>query len=427
MQRVSDLPAQAAKPRFYYGWVIVAVITLSGFVVSFQFNPVISIFMGPITQEFGWSRSAFASAVTVGTFLSGGLALVIGPVEDRFGPKWVLFAGFLAMGALVIGLGQIQRFWQFYLIMVGSRVVVQGVINLSNYVVIAKWFDRLRGRATSYAMIGQNLGNAIMPVLAQVLLAGLGWRSAITAIGLLAWAITLAPIVIWLRREPADMGLQPDGDAQAKDAHGKNTRKPALNSFTLKEALRTTPFYLLLLAFVLNQFICSGLTFSMLPILEDQGLSRGQAVAVLSAWGFVTVPGVLITGFLRDRLSLRKVLVGTFLGMSVGLLVLSQTHNLMMGMLFALVYGLFFSASLLMQALAFADYYGPKSLGAIRGFITPFLMTSNAIAPLAASLFFDFTGSYAPVLVLYIALSTMIWAVMLFAKPPKARTPLLAP
>lgn len=412
------IPKPKAAGRYYYGWVIVAIVALSGFVGSFQFNPTISVFMQPITQEFGWSRSIFASAVTVGTVLSGLVALVVGPIGDRFGAKWVLFIGFALMGALLIAMGRITELWQFYVLMALSRVLVQGVISISNNVIVAKWFYRLRGRAASIGMIGQNLGSSTVAVLAQMLVTGFGWRTSITVLGVLVWLMTLVPIFIWLRRHPSDMGLDVDGDRPVQRPAGSAPLKRQ-ESFTLRAAMRMPVFYILVLAFSAGQFVNSGITFSMLSMLVEQGLSTGKAVAVLGIWGLMTVPGVLLTGLLRDKLPLRRILVGSFIGLAIGFVLFLFTRSVWMGVLFSIVHGFCFASILLLQNLTFADYYGPESLGSIRGFITPFYMLSNAIAPLAGSLIFDAAGSYFLVIVLYITLSGLMAVAMLFAAPPK--------
>ena len=69
-----------------------------------EFNPVIGVFLKPITEEFGWSRAMYAGAITLGSFLGGLVAVVAGPLLDRFGPRKILFAAFLVLGAVIIGL-----------------------------------------------------------------------------------------------------------------------------------------------------------------------------------------------------------------------------------------------------------------------------------------------------------------------------------
>ena len=100
-----------------------------------------------MTSEFGWSRSVFVAASSIGTVMGGLLALAVGPAIDRYGARWVIFAGFLVMGGLTMAMGSIHSIWQFYVILIATRMILQGVLNLANNVVVAKWFYRKRSIA----------------------------------------------------------------------------------------------------------------------------------------------------------------------------------------------------------------------------------------------------------------------------------------
>jgi len=94
-----------------YGWVIVWVTVVSAIASGVNVNPTIGVFVKPLTEEFGWSRSVIAGAVAIGTIFGGILALVVGPIIDRFGARWVLLVGFLLMGGLLILLSGIWSLW----------------------------------------------------------------------------------------------------------------------------------------------------------------------------------------------------------------------------------------------------------------------------------------------------------------------------
>ena len=111
------------EKKIYYGWVIVGVIALSGFANSAETLPVISVFLKPITEEFGWNRSVFTGAITVGTLLGGFFSMATGPVIDRYGPRWVLVIGFAILGALLISMAAISTLWHLYTLQVLARVV----------------------------------------------------------------------------------------------------------------------------------------------------------------------------------------------------------------------------------------------------------------------------------------------------------------
>ena len=392
-------------------------------------NTALSVFIKPITDEFGWSRSTFAGAGTVGTILGGLTALVIGPSIDRFGARGLLLFACVVTGALFLLLRSIDGIWQFYLIIVGGRVVLQGILNIANNVVVAKWFVVRRGGATAIAALGPRVGTGVLPFFAQVMVNGYGWRTAAASLGLVAWTITILPVLLWLRRRPEDMRLRPDG--RTSEAGESTTRsgtrviagRAIETSYSLRQVLRFRGFYILLFGFLISQFVSTGINFNLLPYLTDQGISTTQAVTVLSVWSLIGIPTTLVSGYLADRVPMHYLLFGIFMGIAAGVVVLAFTDSLLGGLLFAVVHGSFFGSMLLFQTLAFANYYGRTSLGAIRGFITPFLMFSNALGPLAATAVFDATGSYDRILFAYATLSAVGAVAMLFATPPLRRLP----
>ena len=152
-----------------YGWVIVWVTVVSAIASGVNVNPTIGVFVKPLREEFGWSRSVIAGAVAIGTIFGGILALVVGPIIDRFGARWVLFVGFLLMGGLLILLSGIWSLWQFYAIIM-TRLLLQGIINLTNQTVLAKWFVRKRGRALAYGNLGQQFGQGAAPFAVQMII-----------------------------------------------------------------------------------------------------------------------------------------------------------------------------------------------------------------------------------------------------------------
>ena len=387
-------------------------------------NSSLGVLVKPVTEEFEWKRSVFSGATLIGTLLGGVAALFVGPSIDRFGAKWVLFLGFLVTGILFLLLSKVHGVVQFFLILIAGRLILQGIINVADAVVVPKWFITQRGRASAIAALGPRLGTGVLPFMSQSLTNAFGWRTAAVGIGLAAWAITLGPILFWLKRRPEDMGLTPDGgQRRAAAAKGKSiveAKKPRETvEYTLKEVLRFRGFYVLLLGFFMSQFFSTGISFNLLPLLTDQGVSTTQAVTVVSLWSLTAIPSTLVGGFMAERLPHRLTLVGIFCGLTVGTYLLTLANSFALGLLFAVVHGSFFGMMLLYQSLTFADYYGRAHLGAIRGFVTVFFMIANAFGPFVATLFFDVTGSYLGILRAYVVLSLLVACFMYFARPPR--------
>ncbi len=422
----SEQPQKPKRPRMYYGWVIVWITIASAIASGVNVNPTIGVFVKPLEAEFGWSRSLIAGAVAIGTMLGGLVALIVGPIIDKFGARWVLFIAFLLMGGLLIAMSGIVSLWQFYAIVIMTRLLLQGIINLTNQTVLAKWFVRKRGRALAYGNLGQRFGQGAVPFAVQMIITAYNWRVAAAAMGVFAWVITLIPILLWMRREPKDMGLRPDGDPppgeegseSASVTTKKRSRQPEVH-FTLKEALRTRTFYILLTTLCLTSFVNTGVNFNLIPYLSDQGLSDSQAVTILLVWSFTGIPAALLSGLLAERISVQWVIVGFQAGMVGGTLLLMSVDGVWIGMIFAFFHGASFAGSLLAQQVILADYYGSAHLGALRGVVLPWQMASNAVGPLAATLVFDIRGDYTVILWIYVAIQLAVLFALLRAHPPQ--------
>jgi MFS family permease len=138
----------------FYGWIIVGVSFLIGFTESGVFQNILSIFMKPMVDEFGWTRASVTGAIAVGSIAGGLLSLVVGPILDRYGPRMVSFWGILILS---LGLGAItfvDTIWQFYLFFGIGRMVAVGVLSLAISVSVVNWFVRFRGRAMGITRIG---------------------------------------------------------------------------------------------------------------------------------------------------------------------------------------------------------------------------------------------------------------------------------
>ena len=389
------------KNKLFYGWVIVAVIGAAGFAMAGQFNPTIGVFIKPITEEFAWDRKTFAGANTIGTIAGGLTAVFIGPLLDRYGPRWLMTVGFVVVGGSLAALSQTSALWHFYVAVIVGRVVVQGVLNLGVQVTTPMWFVRKRGQAIALSGMGLRFGNGLTPVYAQAILAASNWRLAMLSVGIVAWVVGFLPSLLFLRRRPEDMGLRPDGDpgpprrgpfAETGRRAPETAREE--RSYTLREAASTRPFYVLLAVTTLTFFVGAAVNFHLIAYLDDQGVDPSVGTLVLAAWAAFTLAGGLTTGFIADRFPVKPLLAAAYAGLAASLLLLLEVTSVPVAFMWAAAYGITFGANTTLHQLVWPVYFGRDALGAIRGVVTAFNMTSNAFGPLAAAFVFDATGSY---------------------------------
>lgn len=424
--------------RPFYGWIIVVVAFLIGFTESGVFQNILSIFMKPMVDEFGWTRASVTGAIAVGSVCGGLLSLVVGPILDRYGPRMVSFWGILILS---LGLGAItfvDTLWQFYLFFSIGRMVAVGVLSLAISVSVANWFVRYRGRAMGITRVGDRLGSALLPLMVQFLILALGWRLAWGTLGIVVFLISGIPALIFLRRRPEDMGLLPDGapmlpdgpgtgDRLKKESRGEASGTVAEPLWTRAQATRTRAFWMLTLISSLIPFQQAGINFHLYPFLTDQGFSETTSVLILSTVAVTGMVGAPLWGALTERFRIQHLMAANVVGNGLLFLALYWTilfkadGPLGTGIIFLLasLHGIFHGGRNPMLPVIWADFFGRRSLGSIYGLANPFYFAANAIGPIFAGLCFDLLGSYAFPFYFFVAVFFLTGIVTLRMRPPQ--------
>ncbi len=405
----------------YYGWIIVLTVALANFSQTAATHPVLSVLLGPITTEFGWTRTMFTAGITLGTLAGAVAAIFVGRVIDKLGGRWILTVALFVLGLTFVLLAFVQTLWQFYVLQITGRMLAMGVVALVLQVTVPKWFVKKRGIAVALAGLGGMIGNTVTPLYVQWVISMADWRVAAFVAGIVVWVISVLPVAFFMRRRPEDMGLLPDGALPGTPATRDSGKTPSSeeNSLTLAQAARVPAFYLLGAAFTLLFLVGPGMTFHLLPYLEGKGLTPSQGVWVLALWSVSGALGALVAGAATSQLGARRALSGAFLFMALGLGFLMLVNSFPAGLVWAVYMGMLIGGifNTLYQVIL-ADYFGRESLGRINGAIWPVEMLTNAAGPLVAAMVFDSVGNYYPVFTFFAIVLVGCAALTFLAKPP---------
>ena len=401
--------------RIYAGWWMAAAASLVSFAGVAFFNPVLGALVPALQDEFGWSVASIAAAMTIGTVAAALIAPIIGPLADRYGARWMLFGSIAVIIALLAGLAFINELWQLWLLYGMGRAVGVGIVDLVVVVAIANWFVRGRGRAMGLTMIGTRAGMSLMPLMLAWTLGFGGLRAGFIGLAVLVAVLALLPPLI-IRRRPEDVGLRVDRAASSADE--PSDADPV---WTVRQALRTRAFWLLLLGTSILMVVGGSVNFTFVSHLASSGIDDNTAVFALSLWAGMGIIGGIIGGELRQRLSVRFALPAIICVTAASLVWFVMTDSVWMGLVFAVWHGLSFGAQLPLNRISFPDYFGRYSVGAIRGVTAPVQFALNAFGPLAAGLVFDWQGSYDSLYLAFVAL--LLAAALSILAAPKPRAP----
>src|SRR5882724_2349907 len=264
---------------FFYGWVVLGCICLAGFARQGPAVAVLSVFVVPMTDAFGWSRMEIAGAVSLGSVLAAFVSPTLGRILDRRGSRLILCVAVLGTGFATMALSLTQSLAVFYLLFCFARMNWAGPFDLGLYGALNSWFVARRALATSIATLAQMSGLVAMPIIAQLAMRDGGWRSGWVAIGATVLIVGFLPVWLFLVRRPEDVGLLPD-----RIAAGAGHAVVVEPRFSRAAAMRTRAFWLLSLYTVLVFPVQAGVSLHQAPHLIERGFSPILAATVISVF-----------------------------------------------------------------------------------------------------------------------------------------------
>ena len=384
-------PIAPRAPRLFRGWIVVGgvfLVLLLGFGAAYSFGA----FFHALRDEFGATRREIALVFALTGFLYFGLGAVSGRLADRVGPRRVIAAGGMLLGAGLALSAATQSLWQIYVtysLCVGLGV---GLAYVPAVGAVQRWFVRRRGFASGLAVAGIGLGTLLFPPLAVALIDAVGWRGAYLVLGAIAGGGTV--LAAWLiEADPAARGLMPDGDLPPA-GQPATAQAGAAWGLTASEAVRSRPYLLLYgagVATTLGLFIPFA---HLVPYATDHGITESTAALILGAIGAGSVVGRLVLGGTADRLGRRHALAGAFVVITLTQLWWLAATDAWSLFLFALVFGAGYGGFVaLMPALA-SDYFGVRHAGAIIGLLYTGAALGSLVGPTLAGVAYDLRDSY---------------------------------
>jgi sugar phosphate permease len=417
----SLLATAAAPPRFFYGWWIVFASAAIVFMSAGTFFYGFGLLVGPLTQEFGWSRAAVSAAFSLRTEVGGVAAPFVGFIVDRVGPRVLVLLGVWVVGAGFVLLSLTQSLWAFYGAVIVIAIGGSATGGPVSTVTIAHWFERRRSRAFGLLTFGGGLSGVTAIVLAW-LIAEFGWREALVIIGVTQLAVC-TPLALSIRNRPADMGLSVDGAPPTPSGAGDERLQPAPSSLglTSREAIKSTVFWRVALVFALSNFATTAIIVHQVPFLtESVGASEAFAAATVTAMTFMSLVGRLAFGSVADFLPKRFVVAAALLAISASLALFATVHETWQLVYVLPLFALGFGGIIPVRSSLQAEYFGLRAFGAIQGMSLTVATIGAFAGPVLAGWLYDVTDSYRLAFVL-LAIGPLLAVPLILSAQPETR------
>jgi len=417
---------RARSRNTFYGWRIVA----AGFLINAfgvgTFFYGFSAFFNPLMTEFGWSRTLLSGVFSMSRMEGGIEGPIAGWLTDRFGARRMLFVGVLFTGVGFILLTMVNSPPSLYvLFLIIATGFNMGYVHATG-AAVAKWFIKKRSRALSFLITGNGVGGAVFVPLIAWLITQYDWRTATIIIGVGTLLIPL-PMSLFVRSNPEDMGLRPDGESmksagltagklQTADAAQYDHESEEV-SFSVREAIRTRAFWIYGGSMMLRACILSAIVVHQIPHLTDIGIPYQTASNVLGLMVLMSVPGRFIFGWLGDRFNKKKLLFLLCVLQGLGVYIFINASTLPLLYLFVVVYGLGYGGVIPLTFALRADLFGRKNYATISGLTMTISMIGTVSAPLFAGYLYDVSHSYS--LAFYIFMVMIVLSGVCFLMIPR--------
>lgn len=410
MIRDAPAPAPANKVQSgFLGWRILAVSVVTTILTGPGQTIGVSVFIDPMVEALGVSRSTVSSAYLIGTLTGASAMPMFGRFVDRRGVRTAQMLVGVAFAVALVNMAGVQNAIWLAMGFAGIRMMGQGALSMIPMVAVSLWFSRRRGIAMGIMATIGGAGIVTVPLILNALIDATSWRTA----WLIAAAFTLVTVVplgrFGMIDRPSTVGQFPDGhspDGQSRSDLPTNTEElsagggegpPTLvetDSFTRAEAVRTRQFWILATISTVSGMLVTGLNFHQIDLLGEAGLNSSQAAAMFLPQILGSSVMAIGVGFVLDRVGVRLVpAFGVFLLIVVHILAASMQPGFVV---FAYAVAMGATGGAIRGALStmLPAYFGIDHIGSIQGVMTVTGVVGSALGPVTLALVEAWLGSY---------------------------------
>ena len=344
----------------------------------------------PMTEEFGWTRTQFSFATSALQWCGALSVWVLGRLADRVGVRPVILVGTGVIGLATFAISlQTSSLWQLYVCF--GVLGAAGYSAIAYHKIIAALFTVHRGKALALFGMESAVAIALIPLFANELLERFGWRGMYQIFA--AVILALVPLLYFTLEEP--------GAAERSRTTGEPAKASApsvLAGVSTREAVRSRPFWLIVLAMALSFAPAMGVNTHLVAAIVDKGFEPSTGAAMLSLSMFVGLAGTLLAGYLNDRLPTTKVAAPFTLAAGAGFGILCVTAATFGGLplLVAGAGALGFGSNAIrsMAPYFMTRFFGLRAFTEIAGMQTAVSAVVMGLTPPLIGLAYESTGSY---------------------------------
>lgn len=374
----------------------------------------VSVFIDPVVDELGVSRTAVSTAYLVGTLVGAAAMPFVGRAMDRWGARLLLLAVGTLLGGVLVGLSVVSGIVGLTAGFVGIRFAGQGALTLIATTLVALHVQRRLGTAVGVVTAVGSAAISLVPIGLEALISAEGLRTAWLVQGIVVWVV-IVPLALCGVPRRRSGGSSPHG---ASGGTGSALPPPPGSA---RRVLRVPMFWVLCAGIGVLSLVSTALTFHQVDILGERGVSSAQAAATFLPQTVAGLSSTLLVGVALDRVSPRPVMVGSMVLLVVALVAGGHIGPGWGAVVYGAALGVAGNSFRTVEAAALPRYFGTDNLGEIRGIVHLVAVAASAVGPLVLALAHAWVGSYRPLLLALTVLPVvLVLGIVLVAEPASA-------
>jgi MFS family permease len=388
--------SQPEKQGLYYGWYIIGALFFAT-LIAIGGRQGFGVFVKTWEQDWGVTTTTISIAAATGWLVNGISQPFVGRLTDIYGGRRVVVWSLLVMAIATMGVATVTNIYG--LIALYGFIIsfaAGGISPATTGVIIARWFEKKRGVAMAVLISGGSVGGMIVVPFLSYVLIEFGWQTAWLVIGGLALAFGVPLLLIVVRSNPVDMGLEIDGEVSENTPEAEVRVRPVGPQFAekWKDALNSRPIWQLSVTYFVCGITTASISVHFVRWAISEDISTGTAALAFGVLSGINACGVLAIGLLSDRWQRKNLLAAVYLVRGLAFISLFVLPGPIAIWAFAVIGGMSWLATVPLTASLTADVYGVRNLGTLFGFANMAHQLGGAAAVMLFGWAFTAWGSY---------------------------------
>ncbi len=385
------------RSPIFYGWVIWFVALIGMIATSPGQSFTVSLFLDFFIEDFGLDRTTVSSLYGAGTFIASLSLTWVGRKLDLHGNRRMGVVVGLLFGTVLTLCSLINGPFMLLIAFMGIRGLGQGSLSLVSSTSIANWFRFKRGRMMAFLSLIFALFQGAYVNLLRILLETMDWRQVFILLGIAVWIVVIPVFGFLMRNRPEQYGLLPDNATtdKIKNDLGEEIFE---ENWTLKEAMRTPILWVFMFTKLLPSAWGTGLILHQVSIFGGLNHSAQTATETYALMALFSAGSSLLFGYMVDKFKPSYIVVIQMLAMLCAVILATIMTETWLLIGYAIAFGLVMGVGGVFDGAVWANLYGRKYQGEIRGFVITAGVIGSAIGPAIFGLSFDYAGGYSFVL-----------------------------